>query len=165
MKLHIDNVFPADPNTVWDTFNDPTFEARLEATSGIQYKTLSDAVENGIEIRRIQCTAKKELPKMLARALGAEHLSYTQVNRLDRAKNRLEWEVIPMALADKVVAKGVTTIVVKNGASHRTVDGEITVKIPLVGAAIEKTIVNEVSESYLKAADVALKIMQERAKP
>jgi len=163
VKLHIDNVFPADPNTVWDTFNDPAFEARLEEQSGIQYKMLSESVENGIEVRKLQCIAKKELPKMLAKTLGADRLSYTQVNRLDRKKNRLEWEVIPMALADKVVAKGLTTIVVKDGKSYRTVDGEITVKIPLVGGAIEKAIVSEVETSYVKAAEVALKIMQERA--
>ncbi len=160
MKLNLENSFPAEPNTVWDTFNDPAFEARLEEASGVVYQTLDEQVVNGIEVRRIKCTAKKELPGIVAKALGANHLSYTQVNRLDRAKNRLEWEVIPMALADKVVARGVTTLTYANGVSKRLVDGEITVKIPLVGGSIEKTIVNEVRDSYMRAAEVALKMMK-----
>ena len=160
MKLQIQSVFAADPKTVWDTFNDPKFEARLEETSGVRYELQSDTVENGFEVRKIKCTAKKELPKMLARALGSDRLSYTQVNKLDRKADRLEWEVIPMALADKVVAKGITTIVVRDGKSHRTVDGEITVSIPLVGGAIEKVIVGEVQDSFQKAADLAARFMR-----
>jgi len=163
VKLHIESVFPASPSTVWDTFNDPVFEKRLEEQSGIQYKMLSEATENGIEVRKLQCIAKKELPKVIAKTLGADRLSYTQVNRLDRSKDRLEWEVIPMAMADKVVAKGITTMVFKDGRSYRVVNGEITVKIPLVGGAIEKAIVSEVETSFVKAAEVALKLMQERA--
>jgi hypothetical protein len=162
VRLHIENVFPADPNTVWDTFNDPDFEARLEASSGVRYELVGESMEGAIEVRRLKCTAKKELPRVIARALGADRLSYTQITRLDRAKNRLEWEVVPMALADKVTAKGLTTIVVKDGQSHRTVDGEITVAIPLVGPAIEKTIVGEVESSYVKAAEVALQVMKQR---
>lgn len=164
MKLHIENSFPADPRTIWDLFISRDFESRLEEASGVIYETLSEEMVDGVECRRVKVTAKKDLPRIVAKALGSGRLSYTQVTYLDRDTHILEWEVIPMAMSDQVTAKGVTMIVPEeDGGCRRVVDGNVSVRIPLVGGAIEKAIVREVEDSYNKASTMALTMLDERA--
>jgi len=122
VRLHIENTSPCDANLVWDTFQDPVFLEKLEATSGVRDEVHSEETVDGLEERRIKCTAKKELPRVLKRALGADRLTYDQVTHLDRSRNHLRWQVIPMALADKVTAEGTTTVVEREGASRAAPD-------------------------------------------
>jgi hypothetical protein len=162
VKLHIENDFPCDANLVWDTFQDPEFLEKLEATSGVRYEVLSEETVDGLEERRIKCIAKKELPRVLKRALGADRLTYDQVTHLDRSRNHLTWQVVPMALADKVTAEGTTVVEEREGESHRTVAGEIVVRLPLIGGQIEKLILREVQASYERAAELALDLIEKK---
>lgn len=162
MKLHVESVFPCEPGQVWDIFNDPEFEKRLEDQSGVAYNTLETSHEGGIEFRRLECVGKKELPKVLSKALGAKHFSYIQENRLDRAKNELRWKVIPAVMSDKITAEGITTVVQMADGSHRIVNGDITVDIPFVGGTIEKAIVKEVQGSFERAVAVAISLIKGR---
>jgi hypothetical protein len=74
----------------------------------------------------------------------------------------LRWQVIPMAMADKVTAEGTTTVVEREGTSHRTVEGDIAVHLPLIGGQIEKVILREVQASYEQAAALALDLIRKR---
>ncbi len=162
MKLHIENHFDASPQEVWDLFNSDAFEARLEETSGVRMTTVEETIEGDLEERRIECESKKELPGFMAKLLGAKHLTYTQLTKLDRSKDTLWWQVIPMAMSDKVTAEGTTVVTAEGDRSRRVVSGEISVRIPLVGGRIEKVILQEVERSYQRAAELAERILEER---
>lgn len=163
MKLHIETTFPADLDAVWDIFLDHEFEARLERASGVLYESIDTETMDGVECRRIKVTARKPLPRVIARVLRSNHLSYTQITYLDRPTNTLEWEVIPMAFADQFTAKGVTTLYSEEHGCRRVIDGNISVRIPLVGGAIEKAILRDVTDSFEKASAMALDLLNERA--
>lgn len=162
MKLHQRHEFDTDAAGLWELFNSDAFESRLEEVSGVRMRTLEVREEGDIEVRTIESVSKKELPGFMASALGAKHLTYTQTNRLDRKANRLQWKVVPMALADKVTAEGTTVVTEQDGRSVREIEGEITVRIPLIGGRIEKAILQEVERSYDRAAKLAQQILAER---
>ena len=164
MKLHIENVFDATPQELWDLFNSKEFEDRLEETSGVRMTTLEENIEGDVEERRIECKSKKELPGFMAKVLGAKHLTYTQINKLDRSKDKLWWQVIPMAMSDKVTAEGTTVVTAEGDQSRRVVSGEISVRIPLIGGRIEKVILGEVEASYQRAAELAESLIAEQKK-
>ena len=162
MKLSLVNRFPCPPEVLWDLFADVEFERRLEDTSGVHVEQTAAWTEGTLECRRLKCESKKELPSLVAKAIGSAHLSYDQVTRLDRAANRLEWEVIPAFLADKVTAKGTTVATATPTGSERRIEGDITVRLPVIGGRIEKVIVERVEESYVRAAELVLTMLKEQ---
>ena len=65
-------------------------------------------------------------------------------------------------MKDKVTAKGTMTMRrVANGV-ERVVDGEVTVRVPLVGKKIEKAILGSVTSSYEQAAQITQKWLAEQ---
>jgi hypothetical protein len=107
-------------------------------------------------------TSRTELPAVAARALGTSTLSYEQENRLDAATSKLTWVVrIPM-LGDRVKASGTTLIVASGAGSRRTVEGEVSISIPLIGGQIEKVIGGEFEKSMGRAVEIARGLIEER---
>lgn len=160
MKLSIVNRFPCPPEQLWDLFASAEFERRLEDTSGVRMEETGTWTEGTLECRRLKCVSKRELPSLVAKAIGSSHLTYDQVTRLDRPANRLEWEVIPAFLTDKVTAKGHTVAFAVPEGSERRVEGDITVRLPVIGGRIEKTILEQVEKSYERAAELALLMLK-----
>ncbi len=161
MKLYQQADFPCDANTIWEVFSSDAFAQELEAQTGIAVTILERIQEGEIEVERMRCVSKKELPKVMAKALGSKHLTYNQENRLDRASGRLTWRVDLPVLKDRVDVAGTTTVTTIPGGVRRTVDGEIHVKIRFVGGAIEKTIVTEFGKSYERASEIARRLVSE----
>jgi len=163
VKLFVRTAFECDPETLWALFNDDAeFNERLEAASGVCREVVERHDEGDVQVWRLRCASKKELPKFMAKALGAKHLTYDQVSRFDRARNELQWDVVPTLLSDRVTATGVTRLIPGDGECERVIDGEITVRIPLIGGRIEKKLVEEIQGSYEKAAQIAADLIDER---
>jgi hypothetical protein len=163
MKLSIRNTFPCDAETLWHIFNeDPEFDRRLEEQSGVSRVVTDRRDEGGVRTWRLRCTSKKELPGFMASALGAKHLVYDQTSRFDPARNELVWEVLPTLLSERVTAKGTTRVIPGDGECTRIVEGEISVRLPLVGGRIEKKLMEEIEASYVRAAAIANALIDER---
>ena len=56
-------------------------------------------------------------------------------------------------MTDKVDSRGTVRFAERDGAVVRSVDGDVTVKITLLGGTVEKFIVSDVERSYEKAAE------------
>ena len=162
MKLHVQTDFSADPKTVWDVFEGDDFDRRLEQVTSVSRTTLDERPEGDVVVRRVKCVSKRDLPGFMARALGTKQLTYTQINRLDVAKTSMSWVVELPVLRDKVKVSGTTVIVATPSGSRRTVSGDVSVRIPLVGGRIEKTIVAEFERSYAGAAQIARELLSAR---
>ncbi len=164
MKLNATATFPAPVQTVLETFLTPEFDRRLEAATKVRYEVLSEHREGTVEVRRLKFISGTELPGLVAKALGSSTLSYEQVNRLDRASGRLEWEVHVPVLGSTLHCRGVTTCVAQpGGGTARVLDGEINVRIPLVGGKVEELVGAEFSKSYARANEIALALIREKA--
>lgn len=163
MKLSIRNTFACDPATLWHIFNeDAEFDRRLEAESGVIREVTEQREEGSRRIWKLRCTSKKELPGFMATALGSKHLTYDQVSTFDPERNTLHWEVVPTLLSDRVTAKGVTRVYDHGGECERVIEGEISVRVPLVGGRIEKKLLEEIEASYVRAAAIANDLIDER---
>jgi len=162
MKLSIRNSFPCDPATLWEVFDSAEFDKRLEAQSGVRREVISESQDGEIGVRVLRCISKKELPGFMAKAMGSKNLEYTQTSRFDPKTNSLEWNVVPTVMADRVTAKGHTTVTPSGSGCDRHVQGEITVRLPLVGKRIEKKLMEEIGSSYERAAEIANALIRER---
>ncbi|MBX2796967.1 MAG: DUF2505 domain-containing protein [Myxococcales bacterium] len=163
MKLYVENELPADPATVWEVFDSPEYRERLAARADIQQEILEERTEGNVVIRRIRTEPNRELPAMAAKVLGAKKLSYIQENRYDPDASRLDWTVTLEAMPDRVQVSGSTTCTaLDDGTCHRVVDGDIEVRVRLVGRQIEKAVVAEFEKSMRRAVEVAQEILDER---
>lgn len=163
MKLYIENHMPVDAQHAWDVFESDEYKQRLQETTNVTQEVLETRTEGDLEIRRIRTEPDRELPGMVASAIGSKKLSYVQENRFDKAKGRMEWNVELDGIGDRVTVKGVTTCVPDGDGCKRIIDGEITVRVPLVGRRIEKAVVAEFEKSMQRANEVALDLLRQRS--
>ena len=164
MKLYLESDLAFDPATAWSIFESKEFEARLEQATDLVCEVLDETMEGGVQVKRLRYTSRRELPAMVARALGSKNLTYEQVNRYDAARSELAWTVKLPVMADRVSVAGVTRITPTTSGSKRVVDGDISVRVRLVGGQIEKAVVAEFERSMLRAVDLARAIHDEQAK-
>ncbi len=165
MKLFVESVLDADPATVWEVFESEAYRRRLDAEAQIQQQILEERTEpDGILFRRIRTEPDRELPKVVAKLLGAPKLCYLQENRFDPEQSKMRWQVTLEAMPDRVDVSGTTTCTaLPDGRCRRVVDGELEVRVRLVGGQIERAVVAEFERSMQRAVALAAEMLQERA--
>lgn len=161
MKLSVSHTFPCTEDVFWQMFWDDEYDRMMTESAGFTRETLWDRQEGSDRVWRMRFIPDQKLPAMVARAVGTDRLIYEQVSRLtpDRV---LHWEVFPAVVPEKVTAKGTMRIQPVRGGVDRIVEGEISVRIPIIGGRIEKQIHSSVLDSYRRAADVATRWLDQR---
>ena len=94
-------------------------------------------------------------------AIGTSRLVYEQESELT-PERELRWQVYPAVVPDKVTARGSMVAREVGSGVERVVDGEISVRIPLVGGRIERAIHQSVLDSYERAYEVSLRWLEQR---
>lgn len=161
MKLAVRHTFPCTLDVFWQMFWDEDYDRMMSKAAGVTRETLWDRQEGDERIWRMRFIPDQELPRMVASAVGTNKLVYEQESRLDTDKV-LHWDVVPAVVPDKVTARGTMKALAAGGGVERVVDGEIAVRIPLVGGRIEKAIHKSVLESYERAYEVSLEWLDQR---
>jgi len=163
VKLYVESLLPIDPDTAWDLFESDEFSVRLEAQTNIKAQVLEERPDGDNKVyRHMKYTSGTELPKMVAKALGSKSLTYEQFNRLDRNTGKMVWQVELPVLKDRVSVSGTTTISAHEGGCRRVVDGDISVRMRLVGGQIEKAVVGEFEKSMGRAVDIVRDLIKEK---
>ena len=162
MKLYVASDLDFDPETAWEIFESDEYGRRLEQATDLVCTVLSEGRDGDIATRHVRYVSKRELPGMVAKALGSKSLTYEQHNRFDAARSRMDWRVVIPA-SDRVQVSGITTITATPTGSRRVVDGDITVQVRLIGGQIEKAVVAEFERSMRRAVDLVRQIHDERS--
>ena len=163
MKLKMINEFSCSPELLWEIFEDPEFDRRLEEETGVRREVMEEKKgDDGVLYKKLRCISLRELPAMMKKALGTEHLEFEQENRLDLEKSELKWTVVTPFLSDRVDAGGTTRVEKTATGARRIVEGEIVIRLPVVGKKMEAKLGGNIEESYEKAAAIAKKMIEER---
>lgn len=154
-KLFVESHLPVTPEVAWDVFESEPFREALAERTNLASRVLEVRQEGEVEVRVIEFTSGQKLPGVVAKALGSDRLSYTQTNRFDRSRSRLDWTVALPALGERVSVSGETLIEPHPQGCRRVVNGEIEVRIRLVGGQIERVVAGEFQRSMERAVDLA----------
>lgn len=160
MKFRIAHSFPCTPSTWWEIAHRPDVEAALAAAAEVTLEPLAaagpDAASHGAtRVSRIRVRPHRPLPPLVQKALGAERFSYVQESAHDDARHTTRWTVLPEVLGDRIACSGTASVrELPGGRCERVIEGEITVRVALVGGAIEKAVVDELERSYGRGAEV-----------
>ncbi len=154
MELSLTSDFNATPEAVWATFDSEAFQARLAAESGMVKKVLEDREEDGLRHRRTQVERTKPLPGFVAKVLGTKKLTYIQIDQCNPAANHSDWKVEVPALGDRVSVSGRTSFTATPTGCHRVMKGNVSVRVPLVGKAVEKAVANSFTKTAARAVEL-----------
>lgn len=161
MKLQVTHTFPCTLDVFWQMFWDEDYAEMLSAAANVQRELLWDRTEGATRRWRMKFIPNQELPTMVAKAVGTKRLIYEQESLID-AEKVLHWEVFPAVVPDKVTARGTMVAREVPRGVERIVDGEITVRIPLIGGRIERAIHDSVLQSYERGYEASLKWLDQR---
>jgi hypothetical protein len=163
MRLSMTHHFPCTPDELWSVFDDPSFNERMSQRTGVVRELLEQRNDERGSYVKWKVIANKEVPAMMAKAIGADRISYEQESRRAAGSNTLAWTIIPMVLANKFTGSGTTTVRAAAGGSERVIEGDLVVKVPIIGKQMEQKLVATIEESYGQTAELALEMLKERA--
>lgn len=162
MRFELRHRFSCDPETLWALIEEPEFDSRL-AQASTSTREVVERRQQGDELfvkRRI--TARRTLPLPMQKVIGGEHLGWDQETRRKVGGEVLRWKIIPMVIRDRFTGEGTTIVRAVPGGCERVIAGDLTIKVPLLGAQMEKKLVEDVSASYEQAARIATQMLAER---
>lgn len=157
MKYTIADEFQASAERYWDIFFSEDYGRELFKALRVGREVLSSRREGEGEAlqvwRKLRLTPEREVPGVLKRFIkGAA--SYVEDNHFVARTNRMEVVTTPSFMADQILTRGVYRLEVLGPTRVRRIwEGEVTVKIPLVGGTAEKFLVDEVTSSYRTTTD------------
>jgi hypothetical protein len=143
-------------------FDDPTFDVRMAAQTGVVREVLERREDAGETYVRFRVLINKEVPAVMAKAIGADRISYDQESRRAAGSFTIAWNIIPMVLAKKFDGSGSTTIRATAGGCERVIEGDLVVRVPIIGKQMEAKLVESIEESYNRAAVLAGEMLAER---
>ena len=158
MNFEIIHELPATPARAFEILFSEAYEAAFAAHSGHESARtlLEDRQEGPLRIRRYRIESGRELPALVAKAVGTSRLSYELQQTLDPNNQRMNWRVVPTVMADKVRAEGSYGFESTGpGTCRRIIRGQVTVGIVLVGKKIEDLIGRELEAGYAKSTEFA----------
>jgi hypothetical protein len=136
---------------------DEAFNIALCQAVGL-HRTLVSRDDGGDRIRRVVRVApERELPGAVAKLLGATRLEYTETIDYAWGSGRGTWSTQMAVMSDKVDSRGTFGFAASGDGVVRVIEGDVTVRVPLIGGAIEKGVVAEVCSGYDKAAEFTRK--------
>jgi hypothetical protein len=148
MRLSFQDTFPCSPQAYWDGLLDEELIAHLATSSGTGFTLVEQREERGITVRHERYTLPTAVPAPIARAIGRTHFEYDQVTRLDPATHTATWRILPPAGSARVRAEGTFAVRAHPEGCLRVMEGEVEVKVPLIGATIEKLVCEGISRAF-----------------
>ena len=131
-------------------FESEDFNRYLYEGLGFEYELLEWNQETGY--RRAKVSPGQQMPRPLAKVFG-ERFSYVEEGEFDPVERRYEFQVIPSALAERIVARGsVVVSPVSEEQCERYVTVEIGADVLGIGRLIESYLVASTREQYAKNA-------------
>lgn len=163
MRFRLSHHFDCAPEELWSITDDEVFEQRLGEASGSKRDKVADSMDGGVRVVRRRITLQRDLPGAMRKVIGTDNISYDQITRRRMGENELTWEIEPMVLQGRFVGRGTTRVVAAGAGCERIIEGELSIRVPIVGSKMEKRLVDDVSASYERAAEIVRDMLRERA--
>ncbi len=169
MKFHIDDHFDATLAEFERLLDDPTLHERLAAAMpGLEKIELLERVEDAATIRRrLRFTPNTDgkIPAFGRSVIKPSMLSWIEESNFDKQRHRFDYRIFPQlpeSWRDRFESHGTYALSsVSEGASGgvaRRIEGEVVVRVPLLGRTVEKLLIREVTENF-RAESLAMSAM------
>lgn len=139
----------ADPAAFWRCYFDPEHEARLDEALGLQSREILEDTDDGTtRLVRCRVVPKRQIPGWL-RAVTRAGLEYEEESTFYKADDRIEIHIHPALMSGRTrIDCTYSVVAIEPGRVSRRFEGEIEMRIPVIGGRLERAIVRDMEASY-----------------
>lgn len=142
MEFVVEQVIAAPLDAVEGAFVDPGFLARLaELPSFAGVELLDQEVDGDLVRQRVRYAFVGELSPAVTAVVDPAKLSWVEESVHDRTTHRAACRIVPDHYAQRLECSYTVQLTAKGGATRRTVQGDLRVRVPLLGGRAERAIV------------------------
>jgi hypothetical protein len=135
--------------------DDPSLYERLEKVMpGLERIEPLERVEDGATIRkktRYTPNTDGKIPSFGRSVVKPSMLRWIEESTFHKAQHRFEYRIVPNlpeAWRDRFSSSGSYRLAQEGPSLVRKIEGEIVVRVPLLGRTVEKLLVREVTENF-----------------
>lgn len=154
MKLKLEHRFECSPEQYWAIVGDHEVDLEMAKASDGEYELLFEETVDEVTTRRQRLIMNRELPSAMVKVLGTNRIGYELETRIDHKASRSEWTITPLVLPDRVSGAGVAVVTATKDGCLRVIEGDLTVRVPLIGRKMEERLVADVAGSYDRGAEI-----------
>ncbi|HVF13816.1 MAG TPA: DUF2505 family protein [Acidimicrobiales bacterium] len=156
MNFRLEQDFPGGVDEVADAFVDPELFAHLRDNVDLGRPELLERVDRGDTVHlRVRYAFTGELTPPLSAVIEPARITWVEESNLDRRTRRTEFHIVADHYPDRLRCAG-TVELHDNGAggTRRVAAGKLEVRAPLIGAKIERAVVEGLMEQATTQARV-----------
>lgn len=130
--------------------NHPKLDSYLKSIKGfetrelVNYKKYDDGKQEWIFLVK----ALSEMPSYMKSLFSGHSLGWHEHSRFEPNDHCIYWRIEPLIGKNMISGQGRFLMQKKNKGTLRTIDGEVHIKVPLLGSQMERFLVNELIKAY-----------------
>jgi uncharacterized protein YndB with AHSA1/START domain len=158
VRFQIEQRFDAGPDEVMRAFTDPALYDRMVGMARVERPVVIDAVRDGdIVVTRVRFRFIADLPSAARAVVDPAKLTWIDETRYDLVAHTSATRLLPDHYPDRLRATASSRFDPDPADAARTVrrvQGELTVRAPLVAGKVERAIVEGLQEHLVDEARV-----------
>jgi hypothetical protein len=119
----------------------------------VEKKDLGDGRVNW----RFKVVAGGDIPKSAQKVVSPEFLTWHEDTRFEPKEHTIYWKIDPLQKKVDVDAHGIWKLIPSGQGTKRVIEGNITVKMPIVGKVVEGFLASELKKNYDVEPDIQRK--------
>ena len=147
MRFQLDQIFRAPADDVARTYTDPAFYELLGHLPKLGQPQVLDRQEDGdVVCLQVRYRFTGDLSPAVKRVLDPDRLSWVEHSTHDLARREAEFRLVPDHYGDKLRSSGRYRFEEQGEVTRRVAEGDVAVRVPIVGGSVERAIVSGLRE-------------------
>lgn len=158
MRFTVDQTLPGTVRDVLDTFTDPAFLASLADLPKVGEPELLDQRRDGdLVAQRVRYRFQGDLSATVRRVIDPDRLTWVVERDYDLAAGSASFRIVPDHYEGRLRCHGRELYAPDDAGrrAHRRIEGDLSVRWPIVGGAIERAIISGLREHLDEEAAIA----------
>ena len=162
MRFALDQELPGTIDRVLAALLDPELLARLGELPNLGAPEVLGQERNGeVVTQRVRYRFTGSLSSAVTRVIDPAKVTWVDETTSDLAARSARFRIIPDHYGNKLRCDGTHRFTERGGVTTRHVDGELSVRVPLVGRVVERAIVGGLQDHLRAEADLLATLLQD----
>jgi hypothetical protein len=156
-SFRLEHEFPDISLELYEKYlNHPDLNQMLSQMPAFRSRDLVEKQEldNGEIHWTFKVVAGGDIPPAVQKVLSADMFSWWEKTRFVPSEHTIHFKIEPLVAKGKFEGGGKWCLIKHGNGTKRVIDGEMSVKIPLVGRVVESFLVSELKRNYEVEPDI-----------
>jgi hypothetical protein len=162
VRFRLKQTFSAPLDDVARAFTAAGYYERLAGLPKLGRPEMLERQEDGDLVHlQVRYRFTGHLSAAARKVLDPSRLSWVEHATHDLARREVEFRMVPDHYGDRLRSSGRYAFSEEDGRTIRVVEGEVSVRVPLVGGAVERAIVSGLAEHMAEEVEIVERFLAE----